>query len=149
MNILELGAIGELVGGVAVLVTLIYLAVQIRHAREQLKYQVETDLHTRLYDAWAPVYEGRNAEILWAGLNEPGSLDGADLFVFDLLMRRNTAVLVEAIHDHAVGATSDEWIDVLGAEYRTVLTSKPGGRAWILDNRDDYQNEIERFRLIE
>ena len=30
MNILELGAIGELVGGVAVMVTLIYLAVQVR-----------------------------------------------------------------------------------------------------------------------
>lgn len=36
MNIMELGAIGELVGGAAVLVTLIYLAVQVRDsAREQ------------------------------------------------------------------------------------------------------------------
>ncbi len=30
MDIMELGAIGELVGGVAVVVTLIYLAVQVR-----------------------------------------------------------------------------------------------------------------------
>ncbi len=33
MNIMELGAIGELVGGLAVLVTLVYLAVQVRHTR--------------------------------------------------------------------------------------------------------------------
>ena len=33
MDILELGAIGELVGGAAVLVTLIYLAVQLRRTR--------------------------------------------------------------------------------------------------------------------
>ncbi len=32
MNIMELGAIGELVGGVAVLVTLIYLAAQVRQS---------------------------------------------------------------------------------------------------------------------
>lgn len=30
MNIMELGAIGELVGGVAVIATLVYLAVQVR-----------------------------------------------------------------------------------------------------------------------
>ena len=32
MDILELGAIGELVGGVAVLATLLYLALQVRHS---------------------------------------------------------------------------------------------------------------------
>ena len=37
MDIMELGAIGELVGGVAVLVTLIYLAVQIRQGNERAK----------------------------------------------------------------------------------------------------------------
>ena len=35
MDIFELGAIGELVGGVAVLVTLIYLAVQLRQLKQQ------------------------------------------------------------------------------------------------------------------
>ncbi len=34
MDIMELGAIGELVGGVAVLVTLIYLAVQVRQGNK-------------------------------------------------------------------------------------------------------------------
>ena len=31
MNIMELGAVGELIGGIAVIATLIYLAVQVRH----------------------------------------------------------------------------------------------------------------------
>ena len=34
MDIMALGAIGELVGGVAVIATLVYLAVQVRHATE-------------------------------------------------------------------------------------------------------------------
>ena len=37
MDIMELGAIGELVGGVAVLVTLIYLAMQMRQGNEIAK----------------------------------------------------------------------------------------------------------------
>ena len=35
MDIMELGAIGELVGGVAVLATLIYLATQLRQLKQQ------------------------------------------------------------------------------------------------------------------
>ena len=37
MDIMELGAIGELVGGVAVLLTLIYLALQVGQNVKQLK----------------------------------------------------------------------------------------------------------------
>ena len=54
MNIMELGAIGELVGGVAVIATLIYLAVQIRQgnqagAREAHRAWV-TDMNRGLFE---------------------------------------------------------------------------------------------------
>ena len=39
MDILELGAIGELVGGVAVIATVGYLSVQIRHGNRQASTQ--------------------------------------------------------------------------------------------------------------
>ena len=35
MSIMELGALGEFVAAVAVLITLIYLTIQVRHAREE------------------------------------------------------------------------------------------------------------------
>ena len=41
MDIMELGAIGELVGGVAVLVTLVYLALQIRQNTSQVRLSTE------------------------------------------------------------------------------------------------------------
>ena len=44
MDIIELGAIGEMVGGVAVLATLIYLAVQITGSRQALKTQTHHNL---------------------------------------------------------------------------------------------------------
>ena len=39
MTISDLGAIGELVGSFAVLLTLVYLAIQVRHSRELLERQ--------------------------------------------------------------------------------------------------------------
>ena len=39
MTISDLGAIGELIGSFAVLLTLIYLAIQVRHSRELLERQ--------------------------------------------------------------------------------------------------------------
>ena len=48
MDIMELGAIGELVGGVAVLATLVYLAVQVREGRRDLRLQSEFNLTDRL-----------------------------------------------------------------------------------------------------
>jgi hypothetical protein len=46
MDIMELGAIGELVGGVAVIVTLIYLALQVRNgAQEQRAASMSNATH--------------------------------------------------------------------------------------------------------
>ena len=41
MNWEEIGAIGQLLGTIAVLVTLVYLSIQVRHAREQAMRSAE------------------------------------------------------------------------------------------------------------
>ena len=39
MNVMELGAIGEMIGGAAVLVTLMYLAVQLRQTKQLMRVE--------------------------------------------------------------------------------------------------------------
>ena len=46
MDIMELGAIGELVGGVAVVVTLVYLAIQVRQSVKSTKFLATQGLIT-------------------------------------------------------------------------------------------------------
>ena len=41
MNWDAIGAVGEILGALAVFVTLVYLAIQIRHAREQARVSVQ------------------------------------------------------------------------------------------------------------
>ena len=71
MTISELGALGEFVGSLAVLLTLIYLALQVRHSRELLEenrkislsqvyqarsgFRVETSLHY-MNPEWAKIH---------------------------------------------------------------------------------------------
>ncbi len=149
MDLTQLANLGEFIGGVAVLVTLIYLTVQIRHARHQLRYQGETDIRTRLYDAWAPVYQGRNAEILWKGLNDPSALTEADFFVFDLLMHRHYNVLVETHRNLEAGMASQNWASSVGEEYRSILAAKPGGRAWLREHMDTHEGAAKLLGPIE
>ena len=48
MNLLELGALGELIGGIAVILTLLYLAVQVRQNTISLK--------TSAYQQWVALH---------------------------------------------------------------------------------------------
>ena len=52
MDIMELGAIGELVGGLAVLVTLVYLALQVRQNTRSVRLTVFQASNSRAA-AWA------------------------------------------------------------------------------------------------
>ena len=56
MSILELGALGEFLGSFAVLATLVYLAVQVRHSRDLLEENRKIAL--------SQVYAGRSSERL-------------------------------------------------------------------------------------
>ena len=44
MDIMELGAIGELVGGVAVIATLVYLAIQVRQSNANTRAGARQEL---------------------------------------------------------------------------------------------------------
>jgi hypothetical protein len=72
MSIAELGSIGEFVSGLAVLVTLIYLAIQIRNRIANLIHQYRQGLLTdEYYDAgirgtiafWMKIWEGAGVRV--------------------------------------------------------------------------------------
>ena len=64
MNWDAIGAIGEILGAIAVFMSLIYLGRQIRFSGIATRSQMESELGARGFQAYDPIYEGRNAEIL-------------------------------------------------------------------------------------
>ncbi len=79
MDIMELGAIGELVGGVAVIATLVYLAVQLSGSRQALKTQTH---HNLIMAAQRPLEfvmaDAELADIVTRGDENPGALGPAE-----------------------------------------------------------------------
>lgn len=70
-----IGAVGEVLGAVGVITTLIYLAAQIRQNNQQLHISTSWNIHegmAALNSRWADNAE--MADILWRGMQEPASL---------------------------------------------------------------------------
>jgi len=81
MDIMELGAIGELVGGIggavggiAVLVTLVYLAIQVRQSSETSRFSANVALHSNLNEMSPQFFNAANAPVLRSGLESFSSL---------------------------------------------------------------------------
>jgi len=84
MNLMELGAIGELVGGVAVLATLIYLAAQVR---QNTRYTHRTVYGSAARDCsdWMMelARDGELSQIYHRGLRTPDALSPEELYRFN------------------------------------------------------------------
>ncbi len=77
MNIMELGAIGELVGGVAVIGSLIYVGLQVRQNTRAVRADNRESMSGRTIDILMKVAgDADTARIFRAGMNDPATLDG-------------------------------------------------------------------------
>ncbi len=131
MSILELGALGEFFGAIAVVVTLIYLAHQIRENSRQMRVSSITSINHLINEAWNPIYSNdRNIRVWTTGLRSPLDLDEEDLALFHLFMTRLINVLATAVAQHRYDvSTADEFRKY--AIRANSLLSSPGGEHWL------------------
>jgi len=133
MNWDAIGAVGEILGAIAVFASLVYLARQIRASDATSRSQMEAELGQRGFQAYDPIYTGRNAEIFHQGLMHPDDLSDVDAFVFDLFMHRHFGAMVEFAGQIQGGAipANGEFVKSVREHYRTVLIGTPGGKTWL------------------
>jgi hypothetical protein len=150
MNWDAIGAIGEILGAVAVFASLTYLAIQIKVTSRQFQAQLEENIQSKVFEAYEPFYQGRNGEIMFTGLNDPENLSAIDYFTFDLLLRRHSGVistLEEKVRNKEIG---EEFLNPYTEHYRKVIFSKPGGKQWLRDNPDAMGEAFYLFKdLVE
>ena len=88
MDIMELGAIGELVGGVAVIATLVYLAMQVRQSNRQESAQALKECITEFVAAFAEVTSTETAaENFRAGIDHFDEMTANQQSVFHSKMQ--------------------------------------------------------------
>ena len=88
MTIQDWGAIGELLGSIAVLVTLIYLATQVRIARRTIATSAIAELHRAFSSVNQQVIGSEEVALIYSrGLKDPASLSESERIRFGMLVR--------------------------------------------------------------
>ncbi len=83
MNIMELGAIGELVGGVAVIGSLIYLGLQVRQSNRLTRAETaQAFVHAYNRDVLSPLQDPAVAKTFRRGMNDFESLNQEEQIAF-------------------------------------------------------------------
>lgn len=89
MTIEELGALGEVVGVVAVVLTLFYLARQVRENPQHVRAASIIEINRLINEGFDPIYSNPAYTDVWfRGLESRADLNEFDRNLFDLFMAR-------------------------------------------------------------
>lgn len=131
MDIQDWGALGEVFGAIGVVVTLIYLARQIRENSRQMRVSSITSMNHLINEAWNPVYSNdRNIRVWTTGLRSPQQLDEEDLALFHLFMTRLINVLDTAVAQHDYDVLTTDQFRKYAVRLNSLL-STPGAEHWL------------------
>jgi hypothetical protein len=149
VSIQDWGAIGEIVGAVAVVASLIYLAVQIRQNTRQISLNLES---SRLAAFEQNVESGNRArevlitdpavaELFLKGLADYRNLPPTDRFRCNMLLRNLLAAIQGGYIRHLSLGGDPEHFQSTGKMLDTLLKS-PGVHQWLEDIEPDWRPEF-------
>lgn len=131
MSIQDLGAIGELLGAAAVVVTLIYLARQIRENSHQVRISSITSINQLINEGFDPIYNNQAySEVWFRGLESRELLDDFQRNLFDLFMARIMNSFCTALVQYQNDTLDETDFRRYVGVYRGIATSE-GGRQWL------------------
>ena len=143
MNWEAIGTIAEVIGAIGVIVTLVYLAHQIRDNTKQSRLSSIRAINASTDSAFEPIYIPENTRIWTTGLASPTSLDEGEQHVFDLLMTRLIASFDATTYQYEQGALPTQLYDGYAAFFSSFVAT-PGGSEWYARNRDMFLVETRK-----
>ncbi|MGD8359498.1 MAG: hypothetical protein PVJ33_18005 [Lysobacterales bacterium] len=152
MTIQDWGALGDLIGAVAVVASLIYLAIQIRQNTQQIERSVEAakrealerniESSNRIRELL--ILNSEVTDLFLKGLGAREELAGSEKFRFAMLMS-NTFSAFQGAYLRTLTTGSDP-LEFRGtARLIDSILDNPGARAWLESNEPDWRPEFQRF----
>ena len=126
-----IGAIGEIVGSVAVIVTVAYLAVQIRQSGRAAKSASTNQSRAAVTDVLSGITGDSEAvKVYTTGMIDPDSLEKHERVRFDLTIFQMQRVIETIFYEYRAGLVTEElwqgqWRGVL-----SLLKTKGGRQSW-------------------
>ena len=130
MNWEALSAIADIVGVVLLLVSLVYLAMQIRQSNEMALAESEREL----LENWANAVAGtsvddRTTDIFHRGMEDFHSLSNVEKTRFSVVMQRIVNTYISALRMDSKSLVGSEEVAIFG-DICLAMILTPGGRQW-------------------
>ncbi len=136
MNWDAIGAIGEFVGGLAVVLTLVYIAFQVRQSSKQIDQNTRALEASTFYAAgegfhkwWALVIQDEAVASLWQRGIAGEALDSTDKLRFNSMAVMLFTTLENSFHQLQLGSIRRNTLELTKLQWERFLNS-PGGSAW-------------------
>jgi hypothetical protein len=156
MTLEDLGNIGEFVGAIGVVVSLVYLAYQIRQNTAEVAQNTLTTKASAVNIGLNAVRENRKAifenaelaELFRKGLEDSAKLNDTELYRFRLVVQNVTDAIWEIYNQTAMTNFAPETWQTQGIAAAERVLGTPGGRWFWLNYSSNYptgfRKEIER-----
>jgi len=151
MNLDALGNIGDFVGGIAVIATLVYLAIQIRQNTRQVQQSVELARVAAVKGAnmvepstLAVAQDGELARIVREGLADPSCLSPDDRVRFTMWMGAMISSIAVGVTEQTMLGLSRDEVGDSALPLKGFLVT-PGGREYWQSWGTQYPGAFQRF----
>lgn len=145
MNWDAIGALGEVIGALAVVASLIYLSFQIRQAAKTAEDAAFRDVFASVGDHMGRMLDAENRPVLLKGLADYQSLNPEDKFTFDGIFVILVTMVESSVISNAAELMKDETMDNWRYYMGTRFFAYPGAQDWWKDSRPIYITELQEF----
>lgn len=150
MNWEAITGISEMVGAIGVIVTVAYLAFQIRQNTKQLKHNERIAIAAALSESAAFWRDNRSAiytnpeiaDLFLKGMADPDSLDESERYRFRLLVNNTMDSLWDMYLQTVITGFSGETWATQGVGLAKRVFTAPGGRWFWTQYQDNYPKEF-------
>jgi len=130
MNWEAVSAVGEIVGAIAVVGSLIFLGLQIRSQNRESRFAAMHEISEAFRDSISQTLDPGIAEILTKAGQGYDSLTDSEKMVVTGFVQRILRVWEEAYHQHQLGRLSDSIWDVMVTQYAAFMSAEGIARVW-------------------
>jgi len=130
MNWDAIGAIGEVIGAVAVVLSLLYVARQVQDGSKQIRLNTTSNVMTLTQDSFSAIYVSEANQDIWhSGLESPNDLTDAQFQRFVMYMDRVFYTYQLLVTQYDAGVVEEEVFQMQRAYFKYLYKS-PGGKLW-------------------
>ena len=134
MNWDAIGAIGEIVGAIAVVATLFYLAVQIKHGVKIAESDAFERATKNFAETQSQLLDPRLGELFLRGKQNYVDLGELDKMQFDVLLSNHLFELEMALEKSRAGLIDEDYQTVFVDAFAE-LAASPGVKAYLVEKR--------------